>query len=133
MKKAMISQPMRGKTEQEIREQRERAYNALIEQGYEVIDNTCGTFKHIDTEYEFGVNVPLFRLARSLQIMAQCDAVVFCEGWREARGCNIEFRVAEAYGLQIIEYIEGIVMDGKRLQMLMFYDGESIKEKYKTI
>ena len=38
MKKAMLSQPMGGKTDEEIVEARERAINALEEKGYEVVN-----------------------------------------------------------------------------------------------
>ena len=36
--KAMLSQPMAGKTEQEIIETRERAISALTEKGYEIVN-----------------------------------------------------------------------------------------------
>lgn len=38
MKKAMLSQPMAGKTEKEIVETRERAIAALKERGYEIVN-----------------------------------------------------------------------------------------------
>lgn len=38
MKKAMLSQPMAGKTEEEIVETRNRAIAALKAQGYEVVN-----------------------------------------------------------------------------------------------
>ena len=37
MKKAMLSQPMGGKTDEEIIETRERAMKALKEKGFEVV------------------------------------------------------------------------------------------------
>ena len=36
--KAMLSQPMAGKTEQEIIETRERAISALTKKGYEIVN-----------------------------------------------------------------------------------------------
>ena len=38
MKKAMLSQPMRGKTEAEIKATREHAIRALKAKGYEVVN-----------------------------------------------------------------------------------------------
>ena len=38
MKKAMLSQPMAGKTDEEIIEIREKAMKALKEKGYEVVN-----------------------------------------------------------------------------------------------
>ena len=36
--KVMISQPMNGKTNEEVREERKTLVNKLTEQGYEVVD-----------------------------------------------------------------------------------------------
>ena len=38
MKKAMLSQPMAGKSDQEIVATRDRAINALKERGYEIVN-----------------------------------------------------------------------------------------------
>ena len=38
MNKVIISQPMRGKTEQQIREERAQLVSELTEKGYEVLD-----------------------------------------------------------------------------------------------
>ena len=40
MKKAMLSQPMAGKSEEEIIATREKAIKALKEKGFEIV-NTC--------------------------------------------------------------------------------------------
>jgi hypothetical protein len=34
--------------------------------------------------------------------MSKCDAVYFCNGWENARGCKIEHDIAIAYGLLTI-------------------------------
>ena len=102
--KAMLSQPMAGKSEQEIVETRERATAALEKKGYEVV-NTLFTDEWYGEEAmkARGVeNVPLCFLAKSLENMSQCYAAYFCKGWRQARGCRIEHEVALAYGLTVI-------------------------------
>ena len=102
--KAMISQPMAGKTEQEIIEIRERAKAALEKKGYKVV-NTLFTDEWYSAEAmtERGVeNIPLCFLTKSLENMSQCHAAYFCKGWRQARGCRIEHEVALAYGLTVI-------------------------------
>lgn len=104
MKKAMLSQPMAGKTEEEIKATREKAIKALEEKGYEVI-NTLFTDEWYGKESmeERGVvQIPLCFLAKSLENMSLCHAAYFCEGWEDARGCRIEHAAAEAYGLEII-------------------------------
>lgn len=108
MKKAMLSQPMAGKTEKEIVETRERAITALKERGYEIV-NTLFTDEWYSNEAmkERGVvQIPLCFLAKSLENMSLCHAAYFCDGWEKARGCRIEHEAAKAYGLEII-YEEG--------------------------
>lgn len=102
--KAMLSQPMAGKAEEEIVATRERAIAALKKSGYEVI-NTLFTDEWYSPEAmkERGVeNIPLCFLAKSLENMSLCHAAYFCEGWENARGCKIEHEVAKAYGMTII-------------------------------
>ena len=104
MKKAMISQPMGGKTEDEIVATREKAISALEENGYEVV-NTLFTdewYSHEEKKEPGIVKRSLFFLAKSLEKMSLCDAVYFCKGWEQARGCRIEHEAAKAYGLDII-------------------------------
>ena len=103
-KKAMISQPMGGKTDAEIEETRDRAIAKLKELGYEVV-NTLFT----DDWYSQGkmtergvVQIPLCFLAKSLENMSLCHVAYFCIGWEYARGCRIEHAAAKAYGLEII-------------------------------
>ena len=102
--KAMLSQPMAGKTEQEIIETRERAIYALTEKGYEIV-NTLFTdewYSKEAMEARGVVQIPLCFLAKSLENMSLCHAAYFCKGWEQARGCRIEHEAAKAYGLTII-------------------------------
>lgn len=102
--KAMLSQPMAGKTEEEIVATRERAIEVLKGYGYEIV-NTLFTDEWYSQEKmkERGVeNIPLCFLAKSLENMSLCNAAYFCKGWENARGCRIEHEAAKAYGLTII-------------------------------
>lgn len=107
-KKAMLSQPMAGKSEEEIKATREKAIAALKEKGYEIV-NTLFTDEWYSNEAmkERGVvQIPLCFLAKSLENMSLCHAAYFCKGWEQARGCRLEHDAAIAYGLDII-YEEG--------------------------
>lgn len=102
--KAMLSQPMRGKTDKEIADTRERAIAHLESLGYKVV-NTLFTDEWYsqDKMKERGVvQIPVSFLAKSLENMGLCHAVYFCKGWEEARGCKIEHDVASTYGLDIL-------------------------------
>ena len=104
MMKAMLSQPMAGKTEEEIKETRERAIQVLREKGYEIV-NTLFTdewYSKDSMEERGGVQIPLCFLAKSLESMSLCHAVYFCKGWENTRGCRIEHDAAVAYGLDVI-------------------------------
>lgn len=104
MMKAMLSQPMNGKSGQEIIATRDKAIKALKEKGYEIV-NTFFTYEWYSQESmeERGVvHIPLCFLAKSLENMSLCHAVYFCKGWENARGCRIEHDAAVAYGLDII-------------------------------
>lgn len=102
--KAMLSQPMAGKTDEEILATRDNAIDALKDMGYEVV-NTLFTDEWYSSEAmkERGVeNIPLCFLAKSLENMSLCHAAYFCKGWENARGCRIEHEAAKAYGLMIL-------------------------------
>ena len=102
--KAMISQPMANKTQEEIVETRERAIKQLTDMGYEIV-NTLFTDEWYSPENmnKRGViQIPLCFLAKSLENMSLCHAAYFCNGWENARGCRIEHETAKAYGLTII-------------------------------
>ena len=104
LKKIMISQPMAGKTEQEIAETRERAMKFAEENGYEFV-NTLFTnewYSKEAMERRGVMQIPLCFLAKSLENMSLCHTAYFCKGWENTRGCRIEHEAAVAYGLEII-------------------------------
>lgn len=104
MKKAMLSQPMAGKTQDEIVKTRDKAISTLKARGF-VIINTLFTDEWYGQEQmkARGVEqIPLCFLAKSLENMSLCHAVYFCSGWEATRGCKLEHDAAVAYGLDII-------------------------------
>lgn len=102
--KAMLSQPMAGKTQEEIIATRERAITALESRGYEVVNTllTSEWYSKESMEKRGVVNIPLCFLAKSIENMSLCHAAYFCKGWEQARGCRIEHEAAKAYGVKII-------------------------------
>ena len=102
--KAMLSQPMAGKTDEEIIATREKAIKVLEDRGYEIV-NTLFTDEWYSKESmtERGVvQIPLCFLAKSLENMSLCHAAYFCKGWENTRGCRLEHEAAKAYGVEII-------------------------------
>lgn len=98
MKKLFISQPMRGKTDEEILHERNMAINEakeILGEEVEVLDTFFDDFKP-DAK-------PLEYLARSIEYLAKADVAYFAQGWQEARGCRIEHECAVEYGIDRIE------------------------------
>lgn len=102
--KVMISQPMRGFTEEQIKETRAAAIAYIEEQGHEFVDS------YFEDEWDKPenmtargvVNIPVAFLSKSIERMSNCDAVLFCPGWSDMRGCRIEHQIALDYGLTIL-------------------------------
>lgn len=99
-----ISQPMRGKTDEQIEREREK----LIEIA-EAVYFGRGEVEVIDSFFKGGIDVPadakapLYYLGKSLELLATADVAIFAKGWREARGCRIEHECADGYGVARIE------------------------------
>lgn len=98
MKRLFISQPMNGKTDEEILLERQTA----VEKARELIGEEVEV---IDTFYtDFSTDAkPLEYLARSIADLAKADVVYFAKGWEEKRGCKIEHICAVEYGIDRIE------------------------------
>lgn len=102
-----ISQPMRGKSDEEIEREREDliaiAKAVYAERGeVEVIDS----FFKGGLVVPAGAKAPLYYLSKSLELLATADVAIFAEDWREARGCRIEHECADGYGVARIELPE---------------------------
>ena len=100
MKKLFISQPMKGLTDEEILKAREeiktRAEQAIGEQ-VELIDSFVE-----DYPKEINKSIPVWYLGKSIQFLSQADIAYFGGDWRNAKGCKIEYEVANAYGIKTI-------------------------------
>lgn len=97
-KKLFISQPMNGKSDEEIFAAREEAVKKatrLVKCDMEVIDSFI-------QDAPAGAK-PLWFLGKSLELMADADVVYFAEGWDKARGCKIEHECAVQYCIDRIE------------------------------
>ena len=95
--KIMISQPMRGKTNEQIRQEREELVKKLEMQGHKVVDTI------FTEEMPIECDMAMYLLAKSIEAMSKVDAVIFMRGWKDARGCRIELQVAVDYGKFVME------------------------------
>lgn len=96
VKKVMISQPMNGKTNEQIREERKNIVSSLESQGYEVVDTIINEVPPKNTDEA------IYYLSKSIEFIGQVDCVYFMKGWEKARGCKIEHQVAIEYGKDVV-------------------------------
>ncbi len=88
--KLFISQPMKGKTDEEIMTERSR----IIDEARKLY----GDVKIIDSFFAGqDTSNPVRCLSRSLERLACADIVWFAPGWNETNGCTIEHEVAKRY------------------------------------
>ena len=110
MKKLFISQPMRGKTDEEILAVRAQAIQSaerVLGEEVEVIDSFIKGAP--------AAARPLWFLGESLKLLSGADVAYFAEGWEDARGCRIENECAVEYGITTIEdYRQATMADAKR-------------------
>ena len=96
--KVFISQPMKDKTNEEIKAERERAVENIKslykDEEIEVIDSFFENAPH-DAK-------PVWYLSKSLELLSTADLVYFIKDWNKYRGCKIEHTVAKEYGYTVI-------------------------------
>ena len=98
MKKLYISQPMNGKTNEEILAVREKAIESAERNLGEKVEVIDSFFQDAPVDAN-----PLWYLGKSIELLSTADVAYFAKGWEEARGCRIENTCAIEYGLDVIE------------------------------
>ena len=93
-----VSQPMSGRTDEEIFEERWEALD-LVQSARP--DRYVTLVESFLSETPEGVHPPLWYLGASLQLMAGADMVFMAPGWASARGCQLEHMAARKYGLDV--------------------------------
>lgn len=100
--KVFISQPMRDKTDEQIKEEKalavERIKCQFPDEEIEVIDSFFESAPH-DAK-------PLWFLGESFKLLADADLAYFIRGWDMYRGCCMENKAAKEYGIDVIEEYE---------------------------
>lgn len=94
--KIMISQPMIGKSNEEIRRERKNIVEALTRRGYVVVDSI------ISDEAPKDCDEAIYYLSKSLEVISRVDCLYFMKGWEKARGYKIEHEVAVNYNKKCI-------------------------------
>lgn len=95
--KVFISQPMKDKTDNEIKDERQAVLSTLRRRYTEPIEV-------IESFFEGGSHdaTPLWYLGESIKLLGNADIAYFCKGWEKYRGCTIEHECAVRYGIKCI-------------------------------
>ena len=96
MRKVFISQPMKGKSDGEIKAVRENLIKKIKERfgDVKIMDNYFG-----DAPYNAR---PLWYLAKSLEMLSEADIAYFAKDFDKNRGCTIEHLCAREYGITVV-------------------------------
>ena len=106
MTRIFLSLPMSGRTDEEIREEISKMKSLFLlknpfEDGVriEFVDNSKCDVPYPELQMHKTPN--LCYLSEAIYKMGMCDAVLFAEGYQFARGCKVEFDVANYYDIPI--------------------------------
>ena len=83
MKKLFISQPMKGKSDEDILAERKKAIKSAEEKIGEPVEVIDSFFQEAPVDAK-----PLWFLGKSLELLAGADVAYFAPGWEDARGCS---------------------------------------------
>lgn len=100
MTRFFISQPMNGKTDAEIKAERQRCEAWLIK-AFGSDNEAIDTF-FLDEPPKDCKNSGLWYLGESIKALSQADVLVLWGDWGYARGCLIEREAAMQYGIPVI-------------------------------
>lgn len=94
--KLFISQPMRGKSDEEIEAERADAIRHIDSKGIRV-ELINSFFKNAPVQA-----TPLWYLGEAIKLLGEADVVYFCKDWQRYNGCTIEHECAVRYGKEIL-------------------------------
>lgn len=97
MKKLFISQPMKGKSDEEILRERKKVIQCAERQLNEPVKVIDSFFQSAPADAK-----PLWFLGKSLELLAGADIAYFTKDWEGARGCRIEHTCALEYGIETV-------------------------------
>ena len=98
--KVFISQPMSGKTSEEIRVVRDGAKIRLCRFYHDYFLEFIESFN----PSALGDDKPIEELGKCISLMQDADVVYFAKGYKKSRGCAVEFETASKYGKRILRW-----------------------------
>lgn len=99
-KKVYISLPITGHDLDNVENRSVLASITLEKFGFEPV-SPLDVCDDIDATYED-------LIGHDITALLKCDAVVFLEGWKDSKGCNLEHEAARIYGMRMLFSVEDI-------------------------
>ncbi len=104
MERVYISIPMTGLDEARQREHADKTAKMLRQKGYDVGNpfELCDLIRH---EYRENFNEePCYvdYLLHDIVLLAECQRIFMCKGWKKSKGCLAEYHFARAIGIKIV-------------------------------
>lgn len=97
MKKIFISQPMRDKTDEQIKSIRETVVKYVSNKYDDDVTIIDSFFENAPHDAR-----PLWFLGKSFELLSTADLAVFVDNWNEYRGCVMENEACKRYGIDFI-------------------------------
>lgn len=98
--KLFISQPINGKTDEEILVERNRLIALAENRLGEKVDVLDSFVQNADYQKN-----PVQYLAHAISVLAEANVAIFAKGWEKARGCRIEHDICEKYFILHIDEV----------------------------
>ena len=97
-----VSVPMSEKTDEEIKTYIDELYFKVknLPQYKDCIVMLLNSF--VNEDAPICSNVPVWYLAKSVEVLCKADIVCFGRNWELYRGCNIEHLIATSYEIPIV-------------------------------
>lgn len=97
MKKIFISQPMRDKTDEQIKSIREAVVKYVSNKYDDDVTIIDSFFENAPHDAR-----PLWFLGKSFELLSTADLAVFVDNWNEYRGCVMENEACKKYDIEFI-------------------------------
>ncbi len=119
MPKLFVSLPMRGRTEEAVREEMAELHdicNNEYQTEFELIKN----FEHENLPSDIS-NESIWYLGKSIVNLSEADLVIFSANWRNAHGCIVEHMICALYDIPYVELQPGELIDLDNAEVVVDY------------
>lgn len=101
-----VSQPMTGREEKEVIDERNKVIDYMTSKYIEDIDLVENYYKDGGPTRDYKYQ-SLWFLGDSIMLMGKADIVVFVPGYENAKGCKVEMEICKLYGIPFKVLNEG--------------------------